>query len=459
MRIPSGFVSRAPAPPPSPRPAHVARSPLTDVNTMPLLTAGHDSAIEEELAEMRDQLATLHDQIEPLRDLNSVLQVRLAVQQHELAANQRGLECALAQSRDLAAANFALKCRQGQMEDQIATALQSARLPRLSIQVSSVVSYLAPPAVWVPPGPPPQLCYPGRSASMLDLVIIHAWYRRLGAGVVQARYSAEEYRHNFAGRNRVEIRDQMPAGYLHGWVESHEDHVCRYYVPALPIPGWPTQLRIHNNPAKGIFICAVVYDGAGARASQDGNILQHFLPRDVTCVIDTLSLYWEKTVKLSRSRDLDKYARDVVGVSDEFRKCWDAASGTMYQSLLAYPRRSRALFDIQRDERSLTSIVVNILDEPGDQRWWKLLAMGTERMLPNLIMAEHVLAGIICHELGNGQPVATDTVEMFANPFMDEFTMCIDVPEDTVVVDAEPKDGFVTESESESDAEPGDDAE
>ncbi|OAP55628.1 hypothetical protein AYL99_09780 [Fonsecaea erecta] len=272
---------------------------------------------------------------------------------------------------------------------------------------------------WLPPGNTPSLIYLGRALDQNDLTVVHSWYRRLESRVRNhARYSIVEYHRLLGNRNRVEIRESLPHGFLDGWVRTHWDDAFSYYAPAVPAAAWPVQLKLHINPSQYIFIVAIVFDdNVGPRPCQDPNILQAFYPANVTTMLDLSSLFWEKAQLLSQTRDLDKYAGAILEISTEFRTQWDEASSDLSDRIYDAPRQ-KALMDMVEREKRVSRAVVAVVENPAkaDQLWEKLATV-VDQGREEWAVASYVLRGAICHQLSSAESINTDPVKMFEDPF------------------------------------------
>ncbi|KIW87233.1 uncharacterized protein Z519_12136 [Cladophialophora bantiana CBS 173.52] len=277
--------------------------------------------------------------------------------------------------------------------------------------------YRVPPAVWLPPGPPPQLCYIGRAGSQSDLEVIAAWCRRLGQRVTQGQYSALDYRRDITGRNRVEVRKAMPNGFLQGWVLDHTNDTFGYFVPEKPGPGWPKQLKVHNDTERGIFIAAVECDDAGLRPTQDCYTMASLYPVQITSLIQVMSNYWEMVHTLSRTHDITPNAKDFAATRDLLRLHWQRARGTVSRGTEGKPQHQKAVVDIQAHEYRLSEVANTIQTVPDHNKWEHLETLLAQSK-GAFQKAEWVLRNLVHHDQSGQNPEEeTDT----PNPFVEEY--------------------------------------
>ncbi|KAH0829847.1 hypothetical protein AYO21_11711 [Fonsecaea monophora] len=433
MRLPPPGVSRSSRPPPPPQstPAVTYNMPAIPAHRLSSVTAhnmstitGREPDLEEQVRELKRQLDHMNETFAPLVLSTRNLRDRVMVQEQLANMNRSTLMVSLAISRRAAATEEQLRREQQQFRNQLGALPPphspiQIREPRLAHQGDPAPD-LPPPAVWLPPGPPPRLCYPGRAVAQSDLVMVHVWYLRLGHGAVLGRYNAQDYRRDMLGRNRIEIRDSMPFGFLQGWVLSHTDEVFGHFIPEVAQPGWPLQLKIHNNPGQGIFIAAVVHDNRGLRPCHDSDILELFQPTEVVDLLDMLLLFWETADMVYKSRDLGISADEMIEYRVRLDQLWEDTSATISRALDAYPWRQKVLDEVRVHQGAISQTVVGTIIAVDADRAWKRMLGLLMQARPTIVKAEYVLRGIISHESSRGESLNTDLVEMFSNPFVEE---------------------------------------
>ncbi|EXJ53716.1 uncharacterized protein A1O5_13072 [Cladophialophora psammophila CBS 110553] len=286
-----------------------------------------------------------------------------------------------------------------------------------ALEYITPLPYRVPPAIWLPPGPPPQLCYIGWAGSPSDLEVITAWCRRLGQRVTQCQYSALDYRRDITGRNRVEVRKAMPNGFLQGWVLDRTDDTFGYFVPEKPGPGWPKQLKIHNDTERGIFVAAVECDDAGLRPTQDCYIMASLYPVQITSLIQVMSTYWEMVHTLSRTHDIAPIAKDFAATRDLLRLHWRRARDTVGRGTEGQPQHRKAVIDIQAHEYRMSELVSTIQSVPDQNKWEHLETLLAQSKRP-FQKAEWVLRNLVHHDRSGQTPNEETDIP---NPFVEEY--------------------------------------